>query len=1148
MQLKFGTAIVLTVIMVLMLPSIPLISDEEDTKVDAAMSTTADAAGYTWVNSRDPSPKLTYEWIEISTTGTPQKANFRYPYSYYDAYMYQGTPAISLPFSFPFYGANFNQIYIWPQGVLTFQDTSNGYLYYAQSQFPSTYYDYYMPRNCISPYYHYYGGVQISGDSNVFTGTGVNETGVKYWICEWKDVCGYYFLYNYGTGYYTIISGDNKITFEAVLYEDGNIRFNYQDVSIGTIQYKYSSYTYTTDLSSYSDGGSYVLVGCQDSTGTVGLTYSYNSRGSVKSGESVVIKQFKTEIRDVQISKGYGADEKVHPAMNGLGVNTAIDATLFSEKGVSYLTQYDITIGADEKIVIRYDFTKGKFLKLNDPGRLLVLDEMKSYIELDPVNPLYIMKVHVEFDFNLWWENYDPIDLNFNLRGNAVAASKYNLKGAFKVESRISLVGAMTVDDSRGITVSNGGWVAGNEVLHFSGVHREYFGLGPELVPPDFIKAGVIDQAGVKYFGNVPDLDLNVIVDAVFPQMSFKLIMDNVTAKHDLTPLEMKAEFFVRIDSDKPGIPGDLKIFADQLTDNAQDYDNDPEVYLTWTDAVDASSGVAYYHISVNKDQRHASAKDVFTAPKGTNAWVMKNLPKGINKIYMWSEDNVGNDGGDVFTTIRIDTDDPVTFQDYYPNTGVWITNRNPSCSIRINDIITGVDPRTIEYEFTTKGEADLTGSWQSIQESYAPDNSLYIVVTGWFQSGKLNYMRFRAKDVAGNGPFVSENYNVWVDAEAPSFSLKSPLESDYSLNPVQQVRIDVKDLDSGIDFSSIEYRVSTQGKTRFGPWMPYKDASGSPSQVTMLLREEFERGDMNFVQVRAKDIVGNQRASNLFNIKISSYPEVVIASPSPDEVYFDKDMIVFDATGSYDPDGQNQVKITWYRNSDDGLVTFLDSGYQAFDDFEAGAYRITVEVKSGDLVSTESFTLRVNPRPPEVPVEDTDLDGMLDWWELQEGTDRFIKDPDKDPDNDGFANILEYQNGTRPLDPRSHPAVIDPEAKKGDYTLFEGGMWLLLVALIIIVLAVIAAVTVARAKKEKAEKRIKAVRNMRKIMPSVSWDHITAASYMAAASSSGMMPTVPSGPALPGAAQTIPPDQTLPPAPDHIVAQAQPVQPQQTQ
>ena len=47
---------------------------------------------------------------------------------------------------------------------------------------------------------------------------------------------------------------------------------------------------------------------------------------------------------------------------------------------------------------------------------------------------------------------------------------------------------------------------------------------------------------------------------------------------------------------------------------------------------------------------------------------------------------------------------------------------------------------------------------------------------------------------------------------------------------------------------------------------------------------------------------------------------------------------------------------------------------------------------------------------------QDTDMDGMPDWWETTYGLNPLDpSDADKDPDRDGWTNLEEYQNGTDP-------------------------------------------------------------------------------------------------------------------------------------
>jgi len=55
---------------------------------------------------------------------------------------------------------------------------------------------------------------------------------------------------------------------------------------------------------------------------------------------------------------------------------------------------------------------------------------------------------------------------------------------------------------------------------------------------------------------------------------------------------------------------------------------------------------------------------------------------------------------------------------------------------------------------------------------------------------------------------------------------------------------------------------------------------------------------------------------------------------------------------------------------------------------------------------------------------EDTDLDGMPDWWESQHELNLLANDAQEDPDGDGVPNLAEYAYGTNPRNPASKPVV----------------------------------------------------------------------------------------------------------------------------
>ncbi len=63
----------------------------------------------------------------------------------------------------------------------------------------------------------------------------------------------------------------------------------------------------------------------------------------------------------------------------------------------------------------------------------------------------------------------------------------------------------------------------------------------------------------------------------------------------------------------------------------------------------------------------------------------------------------------------------------------------------------------------------------------------------------------------------------------------------------------------------------------------------------------------------------------------------------------------------------------------------------------------------------------------------DIDNDGLPDWWETQYFGDRTVAEPDDDPDDDGFTNQQEFDAGTDPTDPLSHPEKLFPLTVTGN-------------------------------------------------------------------------------------------------------------------
>ena len=61
------------------------------------------------------------------------------------------------------------------------------------------------------------------------------------------------------------------------------------------------------------------------------------------------------------------------------------------------------------------------------------------------------------------------------------------------------------------------------------------------------------------------------------------------------------------------------------------------------------------------------------------------------------------------------------------------------------------------------------------------------------------------------------------------------------------------------------------------------------------------------------------------------------------------------------------------------------------------------------------------------VPDTDSEGDGMADCWEEDFGLNPLVDDANDDLDGDGWSNLKEYERGTDPTDPDSHPSKAMP-------------------------------------------------------------------------------------------------------------------------
>ena len=194
-------------------------------------------------------------------------------------------------------------------------------------------------------------------------------------------------------------------------------------------------------------------------------------------------------------------------------------------------------------------------------------------------------------------------------------------------------------------------------------------------------------------------------------------------------------------------------------------------------------------------------------------------------------------------------------------------------------------------------------------------------------------------------------------------------------------------------------------------------------------------------------------KRSNFAIVEDATPPEIEYIGVLPSVQLKDKDVtiscITSDRSGvkfvqvtiTY-PDGSSETKNM--TNSSGDIKYYFTQSYEMLGRY---VFYITVE----DVFENEEKT-----DDDEVEfwittdLEDTDNDGMPDWWEEKYGFDPFNPaDATEDEDDDGYTNVEEHEEGTDPLKPLSLLEKIVIKSKENwIYLVVSGILFIVLIAL----------------------------------------------------------------------------------------------------
>lgn len=156
-----------------------------------------DTFGYEWIDSDEPGGPV-YSWFDISGIGTQIT-------SWTNGTGDDGNAAVSLPFSFPYYGTNYSSIAVCTNGWISFNSATTS-VAFSNSAIPSAS----EPNNTLYPFWD---------DLDVRTSGG---------IYYYNDVANSRFVIQYNNVPH--FSSGGPYTFQVFLYTNGRIVYQYQSM------------------------------------------------------------------------------------------------------------------------------------------------------------------------------------------------------------------------------------------------------------------------------------------------------------------------------------------------------------------------------------------------------------------------------------------------------------------------------------------------------------------------------------------------------------------------------------------------------------------------------------------------------------------------------------------------------------------------------------------------------------------------------------------------------------------------------------------------------------------------------------------------------------------------------------------------------
>jgi hypothetical protein len=459
-------------------------------------------------------------------------------------------------------------------------------------------------------------------------------------------------------------------------------------------------------------------------------------------------------------------------AYTGMGPYT-LRVNLIDTVDMTDLNTVGITLDPSGKnIRMTWERSTGQFKKFSDPNNYLILSSTSKANN-------YFSFWSIDFNFTFNW-TYPTEDLQ-NVRVYATSATLptawFNATGFYCVENDLLFNGTLKVTGENNRTIREDTLVRGGEILNWTGLVPVYEGTNDTYPPDEEFNIKIKDESN-NIWTNSPTTGEPLFIEMISQNltdidgMNFTISIIGIPPECDLTDEIITIRF-----------DGDNVTFSNPIPNN-----------VTWQTNSNVLVGVNITDIGGGEIDGKSVMRSI-TTNDGINWNDWESIPgldsktsmivqdvitleEGNGNLVRWQAIDLVGNGPSISDPYRVlvDTED-IAFSNEWPAAQVVSPERNVEFGITISDTTSGVNASSIEFA-VSDDKGNSWGPWVPVTGFYdSLKVDAYINYT--FSNGSDNRIKWRAFDIAGNGPVESPRYlinvNTWISKPKPNVFLLSP-------------------------------------------------------------------------------------------------------------------------------------------------------------------------------------------------------------------------------------------------------------------------------------------------------------------------------------------------------------------------------------